>query len=200
MHNLHPLHLPEIRFLIAYHLDLDTGSLHACTLFNHAWHASFTPHLWRSAHLTSRGPNLNNISSQHTRHLTVDSTLLTWPDPPVLSRLASITFHVDRPTSAWTFLTILVNNQAITGTLTSVALGNYSGPPAFWSALAHCHTLRTVHLQHLFLPYGIAPYVHKLFSMLETLELDNVSLSSATAMQYNAPLMRLKHLRMRSLW
>lgn len=211
MNNLHPLHLHEILILIADHLDI--RSLHASVHVNHAWHTSFAPHLWHSARLTFRGPNLTHPLANHIRHLTLDNTSVSvWPEPrflPVLSRLTSLTFNVVDPylsyrVTPWPFLEALINNQANTGTLSLIDLGHSRGTPGFWAALARCQSLKTLRLRDTNLHHEIVPVpcLLKVCSTVETIVFEDVSISryGMTRRSFNGPLMRLKHLKLRGMW
>lgn len=203
MNNLHPLHLHEIRILIAK--QLNTRSLHACTLVNHDWNASFTPHLYHSVHITYRGPYITdttNSSIQHIRHITISYDLPPWPGSLGVSHLASLTV-LPPPRSildpeTWAFLAKLVSSA--TDTLSLVDLCTDRGTPAFWHALARCQALKTLRMSHTSVNNIEVPLVHKVCAMVETLDFQNVTIAVAMSQPpYSAPLMRLRHLRMRGI-
>ncbi|KAF9389918.1 hypothetical protein CPB97_010328 [Podila verticillata] len=202
MDNLHAIDLHEICILITKHLD--TPSLFACTLVNRAWNTSFTPCLYHSVHLTYRGPNLTdttNPSLQHIHHLTFTHGSL-WTDPPVaLSRLTSLTVMLPRPSTlypqSWAVLTALLSTT--TKTLSQVDLFNDCTPPS-WHALAQCEALSTLRLRNINVNTNDVPLVHKVCTMVETLDLEDVVFPEAMSqLPYSAPLMRLRHLRMRGV-
>lgn len=208
MHNLHPLHLHEIRILIATHLD--TPSLHACTLINHDWNSSFTPHLYHSLHLTHRSrleltnTNSTNPSLQHTRHLTINYTFPAWPHPPVvLSRLTSLTIndpsYITFTSDIWSFLAKLIDNS---NTFAHVDLCRDHSNPVFWAALARCQTLKTLRLRYSSPYSGILPSLYKVCATVERLDFEGMTMWKDTIapQQYKAPLlMPLRHLRMREV-